>query len=1666
MNTASNIGIQLTLKGAEQVKQGLKTVSGSAAEMARQFEASRVAILTTAAAVATATGIMVDRVSTDAAEIERFAMLAGSTPQEFQRMAAGAKSAGMDMEKYASVMKDVQDKIGQFLQSEGGELKDFFEKIAPAVGVTAEQFRHLSGPQALQLFYNSLEKANLSQSEMVSWMEAIADDATALAPLLQNNGAAFDALADRAAKYGAVLSDYALAASKDFKGQTDEMALALQGAEQILAVGLMPTLTETARELLATADSAGIADTAATVIRTTLEALVIVASDVAFTFTAVGREIGGLAAQAQAFLSLDFSRAGQIGAMMKQDAATARAELEAFQKRLLNAGQTAKDVFNLSGVMKANKAGTAEYNAALGALIRMKDDGTVSASQFTAAIKGATAANVSAAAAAERTGKSLSGMGVGADAAKKAADKAKAAAEQIASAYATTWGNAAKLLRDVTAEEQNLNAAEKSLADVMAGDHWVKFTAAQQAAAKAIYDRASAAIEARKIEEADAKWASESADANANVAESAYEAANAAEAQRDAQLQANAAIGLTALEVANLEAARIDDTAAEKQRLAAIMEGIDPAIAADYRRQAQALTELAEAKRDGAVNEAMVESAKEAADEWKRTADKIEDALIDALMDGGKSGAEYIEGLFRSMVLRPVIQAIVSPVAGAVTSAMGFSGAAQAGQAGGGMSGLSSLNTAYSAITTGIRSSIASNFEKLVTNDVGEKLGLSYYDGNAYQTTGLGEQFSGVAQGLGSTMTAYGLQKTLSGGYQTGESGLVDAATAIGGYFDPTGGLIAGAIGGTVNRAFGRKLKDQGLEGTFGGADGFDGNSYEFYEGGWFRSDKTKRKPLDADVEDALETQFKALQIQTAMMAQTLGLSTDSVANFTAKIKVSFKGLNEEQISQRMAEEFGKVAESMASAALGTTEYTRTGETAVETLTRLSSSLTTVNGTFDVLGQKLLDTSLAGADMASQLVDLMGGLESFTATTASYYQNFYTEAERADVATRQLTEALSAIGVNTLPATRDAFRALVEAQDLTTDSGRETYAALMGLSGAFAELVPVTDDLTEALAETQTAIKDVFQELRDAIQGALDDVQSAFDTINSPKAPRDFAQITTAVAAVDVTAPSSASVTAAKSALEQARSKPQYLVGAESYAEYWANVQAGTQTAFESAQQRAAQTQGAVDARWQDVWNWSGGDRGSWQTYRDQINAGTWWERDSDFAGDYGKSFQDWYNETTQLQGIANEAGLARTNAASANDFALTQKSEAQASANTANAAWQSSITAAQNALTAAENDYISSITGWVSTAKVSVETLSALKDETLAYYEAQQQLAEGMRQSAADLRAAAQEAMRQTLSTDTALGLRLADFDRAYTLALSTSGADKAGYADQMAAALPQLAQDIAAQSSSRADWQVAVAKLANQSSTVASQLEAQAPENLQAEANRVLGLIDGKLADLNAASVSAEQIIAAAVNAGAARTATGLQEIVKALTGETATSQFYTGGYTGPGGKYEAAGVVHRGEVVFSQDDIARLGGVRAVEAIRTGTAPGYADGGVVGSSSGPVVVPAPLVPSRVTMAPRPAALAQDPVQQEREAQARDQQQREAQQQTQDLIAQLRQVNAQLGDIKRGIDASGKANDQMNNKLYNTADTTLKLLRKFDTIGLPVTDAAPTQKPVVEVV
>ncbi|MFC2838458.1 tape measure protein, partial [Acinetobacter baumannii] len=57
--------------------------------------------------------------------------------------------------------------------------------------------------------------------------------------------------------------------------------------------------------------------------------------------------------------------------------------------------------------------------------------------------------------------------------------------------------------------------------------------------------------------------------------------------------------------------------------------------------------------------------------------------------------------------------------------------------------------------------------------------------------------------------------------------------------------------------------------------------------------------------------------------------------------------------------------------------------------------------------------------------------------------------------------------------------------------------------------------------------------------------------------------------------------------------------------------------------------------------------------------------------------------------------------------------------------------------------------------------------------------------------------------------------------------------------------------------------------------------------------------------------------------------------IAGQTIAG-FSDGGYTGSGGKYEPAGIVHKGEVVWSQEDIRRWGGVGLVENMRKSANP----------------------------------------------------------------------------------------------------------------------------------
>lgn len=204
-------------RGMGQAQRSLGRFETSSQRMGRTLatvgRAGAAAIATMAAAGAT----LAVQAARTAVEVENLSRISQTSTTEFQRQAAAAETVGINAEKLADIFRDVTDRVGDFLATGGGPMADFFENIAPQVGVTADMFARLSGPEALQLYVSSLEAANVTQAEMTFYLEAMASDASNLTPLLRDNGRAMQELGDQAQRTGRVMSSETIVQGRELE---------------------------------------------------------------------------------------------------------------------------------------------------------------------------------------------------------------------------------------------------------------------------------------------------------------------------------------------------------------------------------------------------------------------------------------------------------------------------------------------------------------------------------------------------------------------------------------------------------------------------------------------------------------------------------------------------------------------------------------------------------------------------------------------------------------------------------------------------------------------------------------------------------------------------------------------------------------------------------------------------------------------------------------------------------------------------------------------------------------------------------------------------------------------------------------------------------------------------------------------------------------------------------------------------------------------------------------------------------------------------------------------------------------------------------------------------------------------------------------------------------
>lgn len=234
----------------------------------------------------------------------------------------------------------------------------------------------------------------------------------------------------------------------------------------------------------------------------------------------------------------------------------------------------------------------------------------------------------------------------------------------------------------------------------------------------------------------------------------------------------------------------------------------------------------------------------------------------------------------------------------------------------------------------------------------------------------------------------------------------------------------------------------------------------------WFSKKTTVSELLsaiDPEFQDTLSKIFRGMGTSLlAMAAEFGGDLTDSINNYVIpSLKISLFGLTSEQMIDKLNNILSTQLDNMTSAIFGSliAQYQKLGEGLFETASRLVVQKAVVLDALDLTGKAFTGDAIA---MADGLITLAGGIKEFQAQFQDYYGNFFSEAEQLANTTRRLVLNLSDLDL-TLPDTRQAYRDLVEAQELDTAAGRERYDQLIRLSEAADTYYSANEKLRESM---------------------------------------------------------------------------------------------------------------------------------------------------------------------------------------------------------------------------------------------------------------------------------------------------------------------------------------------------------------------------------------------------------------------------------------------------------------------------------------------------------------------------------------------------------------------------------------------------------------------------
>lgn len=265
----------------------------------------------------------------------------------------------------------------------------------------------------------------------------------------------------------------------------------------------------------------------------------------------------------------------------------------------------------------------------------------------------------------------------------------------------------------------------------------------------------------------------------------------------------------------------------------------------------------------------------------------------------------------------------------------------------------------------------------------------------------------------------------------------------------------------------------------------------------WYGSSKTSyRRNLETadqitqdyfnDIFSNATELFKEIGQDAGMQVEQV-LSSLSGVSF-ANLSISLRGLKGEDLEKELNAVISSMLDQGAEAVFSQfMQFEEFGEGMLETVIRVTDNNRKVKQALSNLGIGTLRNviGMASYEITEALVEAAGGIQDFLAKAEDYREKFLTEAERLAPIQLEVTAEIARIAklgftsADGLVDTRQEFKALVSSLDLTSETGRTAYTALMEVAEGFHQVTEATDTALQSTIDKFKKFADDLRAFRD-----------------------------------------------------------------------------------------------------------------------------------------------------------------------------------------------------------------------------------------------------------------------------------------------------------------------------------------------------------------------------------------------------------------------------------------------------------------------------------------------------------------------------------------------------------------------------------------------------------